>query len=200
VENSVFEFDGYHPVGLIGHGSQSEVNRYAHNTSGELIVVKSSPLRECDVIKGIVKKRILREVQSLMKFRHRCIVSLLGYDLQIESNILRIAMPYVGPDSLESVLESPQNHHWLTLTSKTIIIVGIVIGLYFVYCGSIIHRDLKPASVLLDPISHYPKIANFGWSRESDTNFTTTGLSLSPCIGLTVTATGLSGSPFYMAP
>jgi serine/threonine protein kinase len=70
----------------------------------------------------------------------------------------------------------------------------------FVHCGGIIHRDLKPANVLLDPISHYPKIADFGWSREGDTNFRSIPLSLSPWIGLTITATGWAGSPLYMAP
>jgi serine/threonine protein kinase len=127
MQNRVFEFDGYHPVGLIGRGTQGEVNRYEDNTRGELIAVKSSRLRDCDIIDGIMNTKILLEVQLLMNFRHPCIVSLLGYDLQIESKILRIAMPYVGPDSLETVLKSPENHRWLTLTSKTIIIVGIVI-------------------------------------------------------------------------
>jgi serine/threonine protein kinase len=94
-------------------------------------------------------------------------------------------MPYIGPDSLDSVLKSPQKHSWLTLTSKTIIIGGIVIGMYFVHCGGIIHRDLKPANVLLDPISHYPKIADFGLSRQEEVNST---------------MTGGQGTPLYMAP
>jgi serine/threonine protein kinase len=185
LQHPVFEFDRLHKVRLIARGSQSKVNLYRNNTNGDLIAVKGSPIRDSDIIDGIVNEKLRREVQSLMKFHHPCIVSLLGHDLQIESRIMRIAMPYVGPDSLESVLKSPRSHPWLTQTSKTIIIVGIVIGMYFVHCGGIVHRDLKPANVLLDPTSHYPKIADFGLSRECD-------------IG--VTMTGGTGTPLYMAP
>jgi serine/threonine protein kinase len=166
LQNSVFDFSRYHQVDLIGKGKQGEVTRYQHNRSGELIAVKSSPLRYCDTLDGIPNENKLREVQSLMRFRHTCIVPLLGYDVQIDSKILRIAMPYIGSDSLESVLKSPENHPWLTLTSKTIIIVGIVVGMYFVHFGGIILRDLKRANILLDSTSHYPKITDFGLSRE----------------------------------
>jgi serine/threonine protein kinase len=81
-------------------------------------------------------------------------------------------MPYIGPDSLESVLRSPQDHPWLTPTSKTVILVGIVLGMYFLQCGGTTHRNLKPANVLLDPTSHYPKIADFGLSAEGDPLYT----------------------------
>jgi serine/threonine protein kinase len=194
LQNSVFDFDGFHQVDLIGKGKQGEVNRYRHNTSGELIAVKSSPLGDCDIIDRIANEKILREVQSLMRFRHPCIVPLLGYDVQIDSRMLRIAMSYIGPYSLESVLNSPENHHWLTLTSKTIIIVGIVIGMCFVHCGGIIHRDLKPANILLDPISHYPKIADFGLSREGSVAVSMTGGTDTPLHIVSETAIADPGS------
>jgi hypothetical protein len=91
------------------------------------------------------------------------------------------------------------------LTSKTIIIVGIVIGMYFVHCGDIIHRDLKPANVLIDQTSHYPKIADFGVSCDASVNTTTTDgtntrLSIAPRMDETMEMTGYVGSPLYMAP
>jgi serine/threonine protein kinase len=185
LQNRPFALDSYRKVGLIGKGAQGKVHRYQHKRNDELIAVKRSRLAACDIAHGIVKEKILREIHSLMRFRHPCIVPLLGYDLQIESKVMRIAMPYIGPDSLESVLKSPVNHPWLSLTSKTKIIVGIVIGMYLVHSGGIIHRDLKPANILLDPISHCPKIADFGLSREEDVN---------------VTMTHHTGTPLYMAP
>jgi serine/threonine-protein kinase len=114
-------------------------------------------------------------------------------------------MPYVGPDSLETVLGSPHKYSWLTLTSKTVIIVGITIGMYVVHCGGIIHRDLRPANVLLDPISHYPKITDFGLSRQANANTTereggSTLLSLTPGLDKTMAMTGSVGSRLYMAP
>jgi serine/threonine protein kinase len=106
---------------------------------------------------------------------------------------------------LKTVLESPEDHERFISTAKTVIIVGIVIGMYFVHCGGIIHRDLKPANVLLDPISHYPKIADFGVSRPANVN-TSKGearsnpLSLAPGLDKTMAMTGQIGSPLYMAP
>jgi serine/threonine protein kinase len=94
-------------------------------------------------------------------------------------------MPYLGPDSLESVLNSPEKYPWFTSTWKTIIIACIVYGMYFVHCRGIIHRDLKPANILLGPTSHCPKIADFGLSREEDTR---------------AKMTADRGTPLYMAP
>jgi serine/threonine protein kinase len=204
-QSSVFQFDHFQKVSLIGEGCQGEVHLYHHNDSIDRIAVKSVSLQRYAHIDATVKEKVLREVKSLVKFRHPSIVPLLGYDLQIDSKLLRIAMPYIGSYSLESVLKSPQNHPWLTLTAKTIIIVGIVIGMYFVHCGGIIHRDLKPANVLLDPITHYPKIADFGLSREGDADVARAGgedprLWMTSDVGLTITATGCVGSPLYRAP
>jgi serine/threonine-protein kinase len=108
----------------------------------------------------MANEKILREVKSLMRLRHPSIITLLGYDLRIDSKILRTAMPYVGPYSLQTVLSSPQSHPWLSLTAKAVIISGIVIGMLCVHASGIIHRNLKPTNVLLDPISHYPKSAD----------------------------------------
>jgi hypothetical protein len=122
-----FEFDRFREVGRIGSGAQGEVRRYQDRTTGEFIAVKSVSLLKYDINDQAVQDRVFREVQSLMKFRHPSIVPLLGYDLQLDSKLLLIAMPYIGSDSLESVLKSARNHPWFTLTAKTIIIVGIVI-------------------------------------------------------------------------
>jgi serine/threonine protein kinase len=175
----------YRKVDLIGQGVQGKVHRYRNQLTNELIAVKSSTLKDGDLSDGILSERILREVRSLMKFRHPCILPLLDCDLPGKSKVMRIAMPYIGPDSLETVLTSPENHPCLSFTSKTMIIVGIVVGMYLVHCGGIIHRDLKPTNILLDPISHCPIIADFGLSREEDVNITMT---------LDV------GTPLYMAP
>jgi serine/threonine protein kinase len=57
--------------------------------------------------------------------------------------------------------------------------------MYLVHSGGIVHRDLKPANILLDPTSHCPIIADFGFSREED---------------VSVTMTSRKGTPLYMAP
>jgi serine/threonine-protein kinase len=195
-----FEFGHFHRVGRIGAGSQGAVDLYQHNTNSDLIAVKN-----VSTLDGAINARFFQAIESLMRSRQARIVPLLGYDLQIDSNILRIAMAYVGPYSLKSVLESPQNYPWFTLTGKTIIIVDIAIAMCWIHFCGIIHRDLKPANILLDPVSHYPKIADFGLSREANVDTTvregtSTRLSLAPGMDKTMAMTGGVGSPLYMAP
>jgi serine/threonine protein kinase len=72
--------------------------------------------------------------------------------------------------------------------------------MHFVHCGGIIHRDLKPANILLDPLSHYPRIADFGWSREGgDTDRITEGrvapLDHANQRGSSITASQYAGRP-----
>jgi serine/threonine protein kinase len=196
-----FNFDRFHQLDHIGGGTYGQVDLYQANASDDMIAVKIvTPKND-----GVANKKILQEVHFLMRFRHPCIISLLGFHVQDDRNLLRIAMPYVGPDSLKTVLGSPLEHEWFSLTAKTIIIVGIVIGMYFVHCGGIIHRDLKPANVLLDPDSHYPNIADFGLSPQATANSATTGdtttpLFMTPGIDKTMAMTDRVDSPLYMAP
>jgi tRNA A-37 threonylcarbamoyl transferase component Bud32 len=180
LQTRVFDFSRLEHVSYIGDGAQGEVRLYKEKASGDRIAVKSSRLRDEDIVDTTDNGPIPLEVRSLMRFHHPCIVPLLGYDFQIDSKMLRIAMPYIGPYSLEKVLESPQKHPWFTLTAKTIIVVGIVIGMIFIHFVDIVHRDLKPANVLLDEYRHYPKIADFGLSREGDANNPMTTVTVDP--------------------
>jgi hypothetical protein len=205
LEDPVFDLHNYHWAYEIGKGAFGHVDCYKHKATNASIAVKSVVLKDGDIIDGVVDEKIIREVQLLKRFSNPCIVPVLGYHVQDDPAILRIAMPYVGRDSLKSVLRSPQNHPWLSMTSKTIIIVGIVIGMHFIHSGAIIHRDLKPENVLLDTISHYPKIADFGLSRETAANApmatgTTSPVLTDPGMDKSMAMTGPVGSPVYMAP
>jgi sterile alpha motif and leucine zipper-containing kinase AZK len=201
----VFDFSRFNKVRPIGKSTHGTVNLWQDDTSDALIVVKDVLLDDSDFTEGTIKEKVLLEVQSLMKFRHPYVVPLLGYGLDIGHKLLQIAMPYVGSDSLKTVLESPNDHGWFTPTAKTIIIVGIVIGMHFVHYGGIIHRDLKPENILLDPISHSLKIADFGLSRQANVNpaereGATAPLSIAPITDKAMAGTGPAGTPLYMAP
>lgn len=58
----------------------------------------------------------------------------------------------------------------------------------YLHSRNITHRDLKPENVLLDGEFHV-KVTDFGLSKEHNQNYT-----------LTVSQTGMIGTPFYMAP
>jgi serine/threonine protein kinase len=67
---------------------------------------------------------------------------------------------------------------------KTIIIVGIALGMQYVHSRNVIHRDLKPSNILLDS-NWYVRLCDFGHSR-----FFEEGASL----------TWEPGTPHYSAP
>jgi serine/threonine protein kinase len=182
LKDSLLDFTEYTAGRPLARGGQAEVIIYEHNKTHTQIVVKCYYVRPD---RSLDNQSFLREIASLITFDHPCIVPLIGYDTPSHGIGARVAMPYIGPDSLSSVLDDTSAHPWLTCTMKAIIIVGIVIGMHFVHCGNIIHRDLTPQNILLDSVTHWPKIGDFGTSRFDTLDYTMT----KNC-----------GTPFYMAP
>jgi serine/threonine protein kinase len=131
------------------------------------------------------QEQFQREIEILFSLQHPCIVSLVGYSLPIGQIGPRIAMPYIGPDSLHSVLESTEKPSWWTVTTKRIVIIGIAVAMYPIQTAGIRHQDLKPSNILLDPVTHFAKVVDFGPSQ----------FEAARC-----TMTFWSGSPRYMAP
>jgi serine/threonine protein kinase len=157
------DFEDYTPAATIGVGAQGEVRLYRHKRNvnqDSLIAVK-----ELKVDRLYDQSAFVREVEALKCLDDPFIVQLLGIDPPTELYGARIAMRYIDSESLELVLNSRPPPSWLDATMKTIIILGIVHGMNVVHSKRIIHRDLAPKNVILDRVTHYPKICDFGLSR-----------------------------------
>jgi serine/threonine protein kinase len=153
---------------------------WRHRGEKEEIAVKSFPIRTGSVNNEEIEKRFIREVESLIKLNHPCIVSLKGCCLSNEKEGPKIITEFLWNGSLKSVLETGKKcPWWWTDVCKVTTIAGIVLGMKFIHSKGRIHRDLKPENILFDDDFRI-RIADFGSSRivEADVMMTKVGAPL----------------------
>ncbi|XP_037419466.1 cysteine-rich receptor-like protein kinase 41 [Triticum dicoccoides] len=124
-------------------------------------------------------KEFHREVQCLMRVKHKNVVRFLGYCADRQGSMEAyngklvmadvhqrlLCFEYIPKGSLDKYIIDAYRG-WRTCYK---IIKGICEGLQFLHENRIIHLDLKPANILLDD-SMVPKITDFGLSRCFDEN------------------------------
>ncbi|TKV99347.1 hypothetical protein SEVIR_8G037200v4 [Setaria viridis] len=143
--------------------------------------------------------KFIKEVDCLMRVKHRNIVRFLGYCADTQGKCLKYEGKNVMAEERERLLcfeflpnksldkyinDASQELEWRT---RYRIIKGICEGLHYLHQEFILHLDLKPANILLNK-DMVPKIADFGLSRCFDENKSQT---------ITAQAAGTLG---YMAP
>jgi serine/threonine protein kinase len=145
------------PIGpTIGYGRGSVVTRQTGEQPGRDYAVKRFLIESYD------QTEFLTEVAALADLNHPCVVRIVGWTLPSTSGPAEIHTEYAANRSLEYILErvrygSPPAF-W-TPTGRSIIIVGIALGMRFVHSRGYIDRDLKPSNILIN---------NRGWALISD--------------------------------
>lgn len=164
----------YWLAGRLGAGGQGVVYE-AYGPDGARVAIKALH----GAFTGAGQRDMLaREVGAVARVSSFCTARVLASDL--EGTPPYVVSEYVpGPD-LQKAVEAGGPYAPGPLYRLA---VGVATALVAVHRAGIVHRDLKPGNVLLGPDG--PRVIDFGIARDEE---------------MTRSATGVKGTPPYMAP
>lgn len=168
------QLGSYWLAGRLGAGGQGVVYE-GYDRAGRRVAVKA--LRG-DLVSGAFRDQLRREVEALGQVAPHC-----------TARIIEVGLDDVRPYLVSEYVPGPDLQTWVEQNGPYgpdelfRLMIGIATALSSIHRAEVIHRDLKPANVLLGPDG--PRVIDFGIARTEE---------------MTRSATGLKGTPRWMAP
>ena len=143
----------------IGSGSFADVYLGYQKSTGILVGFKKLKTQQ---FKYSDFRMYEREISIFSSLKHFAILPFVGASIQ---HPYCIVTEFMSNGSLFDRLHKAATP--LDATHKTICALGIAQGMAYMHSKKILHRDLKSLNILLDS-DDFPKICDFGMSREVD--------------------------------
>ena len=144
----------YRIDGLVGRGGMADVYSGADTMLERTVAIKILTDRSDDV-----RKRFLREAQSMARLNHRNIVSV--YDAGQTNGLSYIIMEFVAGRTLAAIPAAE-----LTTHMAIRYFIDLLGALQFAHDLQIVHRDIKPANIMV-LADGTVKVMDFGLSRRT---------------------------------
>jgi len=172
------ELGKYHIFQDVGHGGMATVYR-AYDSEND-IVVAIKVLSPYVAQEPKFKARFAQEIKILLKLRHPHIVPV--YDYGEVGDFAFIVMPFMNAGTLFQRLRGGP----LPLDAAADLLLQISGALDYAHTNGVVHWDIKPTNILIDDDGR-AMLTDFGFARVDDNS-------------LSITGSGLIGTPAYMSP
>ncbi|XP_062584069.1 serine/threonine-protein kinase TBK1-like [Saccostrea cucullata] len=158
---------------LLGRGATAVVYKARNKTSGEVFAVKVFHDRVSAFHSSVPE----RELELLLKMKHRNIIGILGREKEVNTGNDVIIMEYCSGGSLYAMLDKPKYSFGFPEEEFLIVLHDISDGIQYLRKMQITHRDIKPGNIMRkideNGKSVY-KLTDFGAARnlEEEETFT----------------------------
>lgn len=170
---------GFTLVEEIGRGGMGVVWRARDEQTGQMVALKL--LRDLYVEDESYRLRFEHELEIARRITSPHVVKVLGFGAR--ENVPYIVFELVDGPSLRQLMVQHSPYDWPEVKALAL---QLAEGLADAHATGVLHRDVKPSNVLVDSAGT-AKLADFGISRALD-------------ITRVTKASGLLGTPTYMAP
>ena len=151
---------------LIGTGGFAKVYRAIHIPTKETVAIKIINKEEL-FQEDINRKRLLLEISSLKKVKHKNIIKL--YEIMETPETIYLVMEYCNNGELFDFIVDKKN---LDEKQACTFFQEVIDALTYLHSVNIVHRDVKPENILLNTINRKIrcKLIDFGISRTFENN------------------------------
>jgi serine/threonine protein kinase len=172
------DLGNYHILDQIGQGGMASVYKAQDTTNDTIVAVKV--LAPQLAVDATFRARFEREAEVLRSLEHPNIVPILDYGQ--DDGVFFIVMPFMKVGCLNDRM----NNGFIDPMESHNIIDQIASALGYAHEEGVVHRDVKPSNILIDD-DEKAWLSDFGFAHVHDAS-------------LSLTGSGLIGTPAYMAP